>query len=38
MVETQTVWVTQNGMADIFQTSKQNISLHLQNIFESKEL
>lgn len=34
----QTVWLTQALMAELFQTTKQNISLHLQNIFDDKEL
>lgn len=34
----ETVWLTQAGMAELFQTTKQNISLHLQNIFEEAEL
>lgn len=34
----QTVWLSQAGMAELFQTTKQNISLHLQNIFEEGEL
>jgi hypothetical protein len=33
-----TVWLTQLKMADLFATTKQNISLHLQNIFEDGEL
>lgn len=33
-----TVWLTQNDMAYLFDTSKQNISLHLKNIFEDNEL
>jgi len=33
-----TVWLTQLEMADLFATTKQNISLHLQNIFEDEEL
>ena len=36
--ENQTVWLTQNEMADLFATTKQNVSLHLQNIFEDNEL
>lgn len=32
------VWLTQNEMATLFETSKQNVSLHLKNIFEDKEL
>jgi len=27
-----------NQMSDLFQTSKQNISLHVKNIFDEKEL
>ncbi len=34
----ETVWLTQQLMADLFQTTKQNISLHVQNIFEEGEL
>ena len=34
----QTVWLSQAGMAELFQTTKQNISLHIQNIFEEGEL
>jgi len=33
-----TVWLTQLEIADLFATTKQNISLHLQNIFEDGEL
>lgn len=33
-----TVWLTQVLMAELFQTTKQNISLHLRNIFEDGEL
>ena len=34
----QSVWLTQLELAELFQTSKQNISLHAKNIFEDKEL
>ena len=37
-LENETVWLTQQHMADLFQTTKQNVSLHLQNIFAEKEL
>ncbi len=37
-LENETVWLTQQHMADLFQTSKQNVSLHLQNIFKEGEL
>jgi hypothetical protein len=33
----QTVWLTQLQMADLFQTTKQNISLHFLNILEECE-
>ena len=33
-----TVWLTQLEMAELFNASKQNISLHLKNIFEDGEL
>ena len=33
-----TVWLTQTEMAALFDTSKQNISLHLRNIFADGEL
>lgn len=36
--EGETVWLTQGHMAELFQTTQQNISLHLQNIFEEGEL
>ncbi|MDD2720065.1 MAG: virulence RhuM family protein [Gallionella sp.] len=34
----ETLWLTQQQMAELFQTSQQNISLHLQNIYEEGEL
>jgi len=37
-LENETVWLTQQHMADLFQTTKQNVSLHLQNIFAEREL
>ena len=33
-----TVWLTQLEMAELFDATKQNISLHLENIFEDGEL
>ena len=42
MVEVQsdgeTMWVTQTQLAELFGTNKQNISLHIQNIFQEGEL
>jgi hypothetical protein len=36
--EGKDLWLTQNQVADLFNTTKQNISLHVQNIFETAEL
>ena len=36
--EGETVWLTQTMMAELFGTTQQNVSLHLQNIFEEEEL
>ena len=37
-IENEDVWLTQQLMAELFQTTKQNISLHIQNIFKENEL
>lgn len=37
-LEEDTVWLTQAQMAELFQTSKQNVSLHTNNVFKEKEL
>ncbi len=37
-LENETVWLTQQQMSELFQTSKQNISLHINNIFKEGEL
>ncbi len=37
-LEGETVWLNQNQMADLFQTTKQNVSLHIRNVFEEGEL
>ncbi|MCB0082566.1 MAG: virulence RhuM family protein [Caldilineaceae bacterium] len=36
--QNETFWLTLNRIAELFGTSKQNISYHLQQIFESSEL
>ncbi len=33
-----TVWLTQNQMAELFSTTKQNVSLHANNCFKEGEL
>ena len=38
ILEGETVWLNQSQMVELFQTSKQNISLHIRNIFKEGEL
>ena len=37
-LENETVWLTQGAMAELFQSTKQNISLHIKNTLEEGEL
>lgn len=37
-IEEDTVWLTQTQMADLFQTTRNNITLHISNIFKENEL
>ncbi len=37
-LEEESVWLTQQMMAELFQTSKQNISQHIQAIYEEGEV
>lgn len=37
-LEEETVWLSQVQMTELFQTTKQNISLHIKNIFDEGEL
>ena len=34
----ETVWLTQQQMTVLFETTKQNVSLHINNIFKEREL
>ena len=36
--ENDTFWLTQKAMANLFDTTTQNITLHLKNIYLEKEL
>ena len=38
LIENETVWLTQAQMAELFQTSRNNITLHIGNIFRENEL
>ena len=37
-LENDSVWLTQGQMTELYQTTKQNISLHLKNIYKEREL
>lgn len=37
-LDEETVWLSQVQMAELFQTTKQNLSLHIKNVFEEGEL
>jgi hypothetical protein len=37
-LENESVWLTQQQMADLFQSSKQNVGQHLKKIFDEGEL
>ena len=37
-LENETVWLTQAQMVELFQTTKQNVSLHLNNLYKEGEL
>lgn len=38
LVEDETVWATQRQMAEIFDTTPQNITLHLKRVYKDKEI
>ena len=37
-LENETVWLSQIQMVELFQTTKQNVSLHIKNVFSEGEL
>lgn len=37
-IEDETVWLTQLQMAELFQTTRNNITLHIGNLFKEQEL
>ena len=38
VVKDETIWLTQKAMALLFDTSRENITMHLKNIYDSGEL
>jgi hypothetical protein len=38
LLENETVWLTQADMAELFQTTPQNITIHLKAIYSEVEL
>jgi hypothetical protein len=37
-IESETIWLSQAQISELFETSTDNVSLHLKNIFKEKEL
>jgi hypothetical protein len=37
-LQDETLWLTQNQLAELFQTTQQNVSAHIQNVYEEDEL
>jgi hypothetical protein len=37
-IDGETIWLTQKQLADLFQTSRPNITMHIKNIFDEGEL
>ena len=37
-IQNETVWLSQQQMANLYDITKQNISLHIKNIFDEEEL
>src|SRR5699024_318829 len=37
-LENETVWMTQKSISELYQTSSQNITLHIKNIYKEAEL
>ena len=37
-LENETVWLTQGQMAELFQTTIPNVSMHIRNVFSDGEL
>lgn len=37
-IEEETVWLSQKQMVELFQITKQNVSIHIRNIFKEREL
>ena len=38
IIKDETIWLTQNAMAELFSVDKSSISRHLRNIFSEGEL
>ena len=36
--EKETLWMTQRSMAELFDTTRNNMTMHIRNIFEEGEL
>ena len=37
-LEDENVWLTQNAIAELFDTTRNNITMHIKNIFSAREI
>ncbi len=37
-LEEESVWLTQSQMAELFETSPQNVTMHIRNLYKKGEL
>jgi hypothetical protein len=37
-LDAETVWLSQQQIAELFQTSRENITMHLRNVYDEGEL
>ena len=37
-MQNENIWMSQDTMAKLYETTKNNISIHMKNIFDEKEL
>lgn len=38
LLSEENIWMTQAALADLYQTSSQNITMHIKNIYKEGEL
>ena len=38
LISDDDIWLTENQLAEIYQTTRQNVNLHIKNIYNDKKL